>query len=199
MDVTDWLDTAVQQTKEKYQEQRALEKQLVQEKALKDRLASKFCEELFAWLETIDVQFNTRFGDHVLTISPTGANGDRGVQVLARPTRAQERAVGLKYQKDTNCIGLSMNCSLIRLPQVIKLVLSADGVIVAEIGAEHYIPQQLGRKIINDLLGIGFTGPVSQALSSEPPYCSVSCNGIEMQGRITVASASTGGRARAIG
>ena len=42
MEVTDWLDEAVQQTKEKYQAQRALEDKSIQERALKDRLASKF-------------------------------------------------------------------------------------------------------------------------------------------------------------
>src|ERR1035441_3402612 len=101
MEVTDWLDEAVQQTKEKYQAQRALEDKSIQERALKDRLASQFLDSVPAWLQTIDVKFNTRFGGQVLAVSPTGSNGGRGLQVLARPVRAQERIAVLNYQKET--------------------------------------------------------------------------------------------------
>ena len=37
-------------------------------------------------------------------------------------------------------------------PQVIKLVLSADEALLAEIGQERYTSEQLGQKIIDDLL-----------------------------------------------
>src|ERR1700687_3349887 len=120
MEVTDWLDEAVQQTKEKYLVQRALDEKLMQEEALKARLASKFCEELFAWFGTIDVKFNIRFGGQVLSVSPIGTNGDRGVQVLAQPIRAQARIAVLNYQEDTKSFGLSMDGSPADFPQVIK-------------------------------------------------------------------------------
>lgn len=55
MEKIDWLDEAVQQTKDKYQAQRALEEKLLQEEALRARLAKEFCRELFEWLQTIDV------------------------------------------------------------------------------------------------------------------------------------------------
>ncbi len=192
MEATDWLDEAVQQTKDKYQAQRALEDKLIQEEALKARLASKFCTELFAWLETIDVKFNTRFGGQVLAISPLGGKGDSGLQVLARPIRAQERVTVLNYQKETNSISVSTDRSFTKLPQVITLVLAADSAMVAEIGTEHYMPEQLGRKIINDLLGIGSMRPVSQSQSPQPPCCSVPSNDIGMLGRTAVAGGSNG-------
>lgn len=199
MEVTDWLDEAVQQTKEKYQAQRALEDKSIQEQALKDRLASKFWDQLFEWLQTIDVKFNTRFGGQVLAVSPTGSNGDRGLQVLARPIRAQERIAVLNYQKETTSIALSMDCNPTDLPQAIELALAADGAIVAQIGAESYMPEQLGRKIINDLLGIGSKLPVPQLQSPELPCCSVSCNNIELRGPTVVAGGSNGGYTGAIG
>ena len=199
MEVTDWLDEAVQQTKEKYQAQRALEDKLIQEQASKDRLASKFWDQLFEWLQTIDVKFNTRFGGQVLAVSPTGSNGDRGLQVLARPIRAQERIAVLNYQKETTSIALSMDCNPTDLPQVIELALAADGAIVAQIGAESYMPEQLGRKIINDLLGIGSKLPVPQLQSPESPCCSMSCNNIELRDPTVVAGGSNGGYAGAIG
>ena len=191
--VTDWLDDAVQQTREKYQVQRALEEKLAQEEALKARLAGEFCEELFAWLETIDVKFNTRFGGQVLAVSPIGTNDDRGVQVLARPIRAQAKMAVLRYQKETKSIGLSMDCGPSKLPPEIRLVLSAEGPIKAEIDAEYYAPEQLGRRIINNLLDIDLMGQVSRLRSPEQPSCSVPCNNIEMPVRTVVASGSNGG------
>jgi len=199
MEKIDWLDEAVQQTKDKYQAQRALEEKLLQEEALRARLAKEFCRELFEWLQAIDVKFNTRYGGQVLAVSPTGSNGDRGLQVLARPIRAQERIAVLNYQKETASIALSMDCNPTNLPQVIKLALSAGGAIVAEIGAEPYTPEQLGRKIINDLLGIGSKRPVPQLQSPEALCCSVSCNNIELRGPTRVAGGSNGGYAGAIG
>jgi hypothetical protein len=198
MEATDWLDEAVQQTKEKYQVQRALEDKLIQEEALKARLASKFCEELFAWLETIDVKFNTRFGGQVLAVSPTGGKGDSGLQVLARPIRAQERVTVLSHQKETNAISVSTDHSLTKLPQVIKLVLAADSAMLAEIGTDYYMPEELGRKIINDLLGIGSVRPVSQSQFTEPPCRSASSNNIEMLGRAAVAGGGNGRYAGAV-
>lgn len=199
MEKIDWLDEAVQQTKDKYQAQRALEEKLLQEEALRARLAKEFCGELFEWLQTIDVKFNTRYGGQVLAVSPTGSNGDRGLQVLARPIRAQERIAVLNYQKETASIALSMDCNPTNLPQVIKLALAADGAIAAQIGAESYMPEQLGRKIINDLLGIGSKLPVTQLQSPESPRCSVSCNNIELPGPTVVAGGSNVGHAGAIG
>lgn len=199
MEKIDWLDEAVQQTKDKYQAQRALEDKLIREQALKDRLASGFWDQLFEWLQPIDVKFNTRFGGQVLAVSPIGSNGNRGLQVLARPVRSQERIAVLNYQKETAAIALSMDCNPTNLPQVIKLALAADGAMVAQIGVESYMPEQLGRKIINDLLGIGSKLPVPQLQSPESPCCSVSCNNIEMGGPTVVAGGSNGGHAGAIG
>jgi hypothetical protein len=199
MEATDWLDEAVQQTKEKYQAERALEDKVIQEEALKARLASKFCAELFAWLETIDVKFNTRFGGQVLAVSPIGGKGDSALQVLAQPSRAQERIAELNYQGDINCLALSMSSGATATTQIIKMVRSAGGGILAEIGGERYTPDQLGQKIINDLLGIGFTPSVSRSRSSEPPCCSVSSNNIEMLHRTMVAGRSNGGCTVALG
>jgi hypothetical protein len=190
MEVTDWLEEAVQQTKAKYQAQRALEDKLIQQQALKDRLAADYCEKFFEWLQTIDVKFNTRFGSQVLAVSPIGSNGDRGLQVLARPLRVQERIVVVNYQKSTNSICLNLDCSRTNLPQVVKLVLSADGIVAAEIDGEHYDPEQLGRKIVNDLLDIGFMGGVSR--SPELPACNVSFSNIDMRDRSVIAGGSDG-------
>ena len=152
MEVTDWLDEAVQQTKEKYQVQRALEEDLIREETLKRKLSSQFCRELFAWFENVEARFNSKFGDQVLTVSVVGGDGNRSVQVLARPVRAQERNAELNYQDDSNCLGLSMGSGATAASQVVKLVLSADGAILAEGGAKRYTPEQLGQKIIDDLL-----------------------------------------------
>lgn len=199
MEVTDWLDEAVQQTKEKYQAQRALEEKSIQEEALKRKLGSQFCRDLFAWFETIEVKFNARFGGHVLTARVVGSEGDRSVQVLARPIRAQERIAELNYQEDINCLALSTGSDATATTQVIKMVCSAGGGVLVEIGAERYTLEQLGQKIIDDLLSIGFMGTVSRSPSSELPCCSVSCNDIEMGGRTVVAGRSNGGCAGAIG
>src|ERR1039458_1121163 len=68
MDVTAWLDDAVQRAREKYEAQRALEERLLQEEALKRKLGSQFCRDLFAWLENVEPSFNSRFGGHVLAV-----------------------------------------------------------------------------------------------------------------------------------
>jgi hypothetical protein len=149
---TNWIDDAVQRTKEKYQVQRALEDKLIQEEGLKAKLGSRYCRELFAWFESVEVSFNSKFGSQVLAVSVVGTEGSRSVQVLARPIRAQERIADLNYQENTRCIGLSMGSGATSETQLIKLVLSADGVILAEIGAKYYTPEQLGQKIIDDLL-----------------------------------------------
>jgi hypothetical protein len=153
MDVTAWLDDAVQRAREKYEAQRALEERLLQEEALKRKLGSQFCRDLFAWLENVEPSFNSRFGGHVLAVSVVGSDGNRSVQVLARPTRAQERIADLKYQENTKCLGLSTGSgATAETAQTIKLVLSGDDAILAEIGADRYTPERLGQKIISDLL-----------------------------------------------
>lgn len=195
MEVTDWLDKAVQQTREKYNVQRAREDELLREEALKRKLGSQFCRELFGWLETIDVKFNNKFGSQVLSASVVGANGDRSVQVLARPIRAQERIAELHYEEDINCVALSMGSDATAATQIIKMIRPADGDMLAEVGGEHYTPEQLGQKIVNDLLGIGFMETVSRTRSSELPR--VSCNDIETLGR-AVAGGSNGGCAVAV-
>lgn len=199
MEVTDWLDEAVQQTKEKYQARRALEEQLLQEDTLKRQLGSRFCQELFAWLETTEVRFNSRFGGQVLTVSMVGKEGNRSLQVLAQPLRAQERIADLSYQADINCLALSSGSGATATTEVIKMVRSAGGEMLAEIGAERYTPDQLGQRIINDLLGIGFMGTVSRSQSSESPCCSASYHDIEIGGRTLVAGGSNGGCAAAMG
>ena len=199
MEATDWLDEAVQQTKEKYQAQRALEEQLMQEETLKRQLGSRFCRELFAWLETTEAKFNSRFGSQVLTVSMVGKEGNRSLQVLARPLRAQERIAELNYQADINCLALSTGSGATATTQVIKMVRFDGGEMLAEIGGERCTPDQLGQKIINDLLGIGFMGRVSRSQSTESPCCSVSYNDIEMRGRTLVAGGSNGGCAAAMG
>lgn len=147
-----WLDETVKQAKEKYQARRVQEDELIQEETLRRKLAGKFCRVLFAWLETIDVQFNTRFGGHVLTATVVGTEGNRSAKVFSRPIRAQERMAELSYQQDTNCLALSMGFGVSSATQIIKMVRSADGEIFAEIDGQSYTPLQLGQKIIGDLL-----------------------------------------------
>ena len=153
MEVADWLDEAVQRAKEKYQAQRALEEKQAQEEAVKHKLGSQFCRELFAWLQNMEVAFNSRFGGQVLAVNVVGENGNRSVQILARPLRAQERIADLSYQEHTESMGLTMGSGVTsETSQVITLSLSGDGAILAEIGAQRYTPSQLGQKVIDDLL-----------------------------------------------
>lgn len=163
MEATDWLDEAVQQTKEKYQEQRSLEEEVLQQETLKRKLGSQFCREFFEWLETIDIKFNSKFGGSVLTASVVGSEGNRSIQVMARPIRAQERIAELNYQEDINCLGLSMGSGATNTTQLIRMVRSDGGEIMAEIGAERYTPVQLGQTIINDLLCIDLKRTVSRS------------------------------------
>jgi hypothetical protein len=151
--LNDWLDGVVEGTREKYQEQRVQEEKVLQEEILIGRFSSQFCRDLFEWFEGIDERFNSRFGGHVLSVSILGTDGDRSVQVLARPVRSQERIAVLNYQKETKSVGLHMNCGSSAKPaEEIRLVLFAESAVVAEIGEEHYTPEQLGRKVIEDLL-----------------------------------------------
>jgi len=152
-EASEWLEAAVQRAKEKYQEKRALEERLLQEEALKDKLASQFCRELFAWLEAIDVKFNSRFGSQVLAASTSGSEGDRSIKILASPLRSQERIAILNYQKDSKSLDLSVHAGCAAKPrQPIKLALTAEGVVVAQIGVEYFSAEQLGQKIVDDLL-----------------------------------------------
>jgi hypothetical protein len=149
----DWLDSAVLKAKQKYQSQRAQEERVAQEEALKLKLGNQFCRELFTWFESVEVTFNSRFGGQVLSVHVVGNEGGRCVQVLARPIRAQERIAELSYQESTKTLGLSIGSGTNALiGQVIKLVFAADGTMCAEIGANHYTPERLGQKVIEDLL-----------------------------------------------
>jgi hypothetical protein len=153
VELTDWLDGVVRRAKEKYLEQRVQEEKLIEEEALKSRVGSQFCRELFEWLEGIDVRFNSRFGVHVLSVSVVGTDGDRSLQVLARPVRAQERIAILNYRKETKSVVLNLSSDGRATPtEEIRLVLGADSEALAEISGDQYTPEQLGRKIVEDLL-----------------------------------------------
>jgi len=139
--------------KGKVSEQRVQEEKLIEEEALKSRVGSQFCRELFEWLEGIDVRFNSRFGVHVLSVSVVGTDGDRSLQVLARPVRAQERIAILNYRKETKSVVLNLSSDGRATPtEEIRLVLGADSEALAEISGDQYTPEQLGRKIVEDLL-----------------------------------------------
>src|ERR1039457_6909333 len=75
MEATDWLDATVERAKKKYQVQRALDKRSVQAEAMKRKLGNQFCRELFAWFESIEVRFSSRFGSQVLAVSVVGSDG----------------------------------------------------------------------------------------------------------------------------
>jgi hypothetical protein len=153
MEATDWLDATVQRAKQKYEAQRAQDEKSVQTEALKRKLGNQFCRELFAWLESVEVRFNNRFGAQVLAVSVLGSDGCRSAQILARPIRTREGTASLSYEENTASLGLSVGFGGgAETAQTIKLVLSPDGVVLAEIGAKHYTPERLGQKIIDDLL-----------------------------------------------
>ena len=151
MEATSWLDATVQRTKEKYQIQRAQEEQLAHELSLKRRLGNQFCRKLFSWFEHVEVSFNTRFGSQVLVVSVLGTQGNRSVQILGRPLRAQERIAEVRYHEESATLKLSVGSGGTAAAQMIKFVLRDDE-IVAEVAGKHYTPQQLGQKIIDDLL-----------------------------------------------
>ena len=150
--MTDWLDKAVQRTKKKYQVQRAREEQLAHEDALKRRLGGQFCRELFAWFENIEMKFNNSFGSHVLAVSVVGSDGSRSLKILARPTRAQESMAELNYQERTSSLGLNMDSGGPAAAQAIRLILTADGAVLAAMGEDYYTAEQLGQKIIDQML-----------------------------------------------
>ena len=153
MEATDWLDAAVDRAKQKYEAQRTLDERSAQAEALKRKLGNQFCRELFAWFESVEVRFNNRFGAQVLSVSVIGNDGSRSVQVLARPVRAKEGTACLSYEENTTSLGLSVGFGgVAETAQIIKLVLSAEGAVLAEIGTRHYTPEGLGQKIIDDLL-----------------------------------------------
>lgn len=153
MQVTDWLDQAVRRAKGKYQVQRAVDEKSVQAEALKRKLGNQFCRELFAWFESIEIRFNERFGSHVLAVSVVGSDGNRSVRILARPIRDQESTASLNYEENTTSLRLSPGSGgATETAQRIKLVLSSSGAMLAEVGSEHYTPEQLGQSIIDDLL-----------------------------------------------
>jgi hypothetical protein len=150
---THWLDEAVQRTKEKYKLQRAREERSAHEEALKRRLGGQFCRQLFAWFQGVEGTFNGKFGAQVLAVSVSGDEGSRTAQILARPISTKERIAHLDYQNNPSSLRLSVGSDRsTETPQVIKLVLTADEALVAEIGKEHYTSVQLGQKIIDDLL-----------------------------------------------
>jgi len=126
---------------------------LAYEEAMKRRLGGQFCRQLFAWFQSIEGGFNTKFGAHVLAVSVSGDEGSRSAQVLAKPTCTEERIANLDYQNNSASLRLSMGSGKTAdTPQVIKLVLSAEQTLLAEIGKERYTSEQLGQKIIDDLL-----------------------------------------------
>jgi hypothetical protein len=174
MEAIDWIEEAVKQTKEKYRVERAREEELVQEETTRRKLSNQFCRELFAWIETIDVRFNHKYGSHVLSANVIGPEGSRSAQILARPVRSQERIAELSYQEDINSLSLSMCSGGASAIQTITLVCSADGEMIAEIEGERYLPEQLGQKIIMDLLDIDLICTVSQPHFSDlqPELCS---------------------------
>jgi hypothetical protein len=162
-----WLDEAVQRVKEKYQTQRALEERSAQEETRKRALGAQFSRDLFAWFERMEESFNSKFGGHLLAVSVVGAEGNRSVKVLANLTRNQERMAVLTYNNGSNDNGSNNNGSnnhpvslglrfgsdaTAEVAQTIKLVPSNNGTVLAEFGAEHYSYEQLGQKIIDDLL-----------------------------------------------
>jgi len=150
---THWLDEAVQRTKEKYKVQRAQEERSAREEALKHRLGGAFCRQLFAWFQSIEGTFNGKFGAQVLAVSLSGDEGSRSAQILARPISTEERIAHLDYQNNSSSLRLSMGSGrTAETAQVIKLVLTADEALVAEIGKVHYTSEQLGQRIIDDLL-----------------------------------------------
>ncbi len=152
MEVADWLDRAVQRTKERYQIQRDLEERVIQQEALKRKLGSNFCRQLFAWLESIEARFNRSVGSQMITVAVAGNERNRSAQVLARPIRADERLAELYYHENTDYLMLSIGFDGgAESTQMIKLVL-ASGTTLAEIGTKHYRPEELGQKIIEDLL-----------------------------------------------
>lgn len=150
---TDWLDATVERTKRKYEAQRAADERSVQAEAVKRKLDNQFCRDLFAWFESVEMRFNNRFGSQVLAVSVVGSEGSRSVQILARPIRAKEGNASLSYEEKTSSLGLSVGFGGgAETAQTIKLVLTAGGAILAEIGAKQYTPERLGQKIIDDLL-----------------------------------------------
>jgi hypothetical protein len=150
---TQWLDEAVQRTKEKYKIQRAQEERLAHEEELKRRLGGQYCRQLFAWLQSIEGSFNNKFGSHVLAVSVSGDEGSRSAQILARPILTEERIAHLDYQNNSASLRFSIGSGKTAdTPHVIKLILSADEALLAEIGSERYTSEQLGQKIIDDLL-----------------------------------------------
>jgi hypothetical protein len=152
MEVADWLDRAVQRTKEKYQVQRDREETVIQLEALKRRLGSNFCRQLFAWLESIEARFNRSVGCQMITVAVAGNERNRSAQVLARPILALERLAELYYHENTDYLVLSIAFEGgAETTQMIKLVL-ASGTALAEIGMKRYRPEELGQKIIEDLL-----------------------------------------------
>ena len=145
-----WLEKAVQRTKKKYQGQRTLEEKSAYEDTMKRKLAGQFCRELFAWFENIEASFNHSFGGHVLAVSVVGSQGSRSVKILARPTRTQESMAELTYQENASSLGLSQGSG--STVQAIRLILSGNGTILAAMGEEYFTPEQLGQKIIDQLL-----------------------------------------------
>ena len=152
MPPTHWLDEAVQRAKEKYKAQRAQEERSAHEQTLKRRLGGQFCRQLFAWFQSIEGSFNIKFGAHVLAVSVSGDEGSRSAQILARPILTEERIANLDYQNNSASLRFIGSGKTTETPQVIKLVLSPEEALLAEIGNERYTSEQLGQKIIDDLL-----------------------------------------------
>ena len=153
-DLLAWLDNAVQRAKEKYQSLRELEERAAEQEALKRRLGSKFCRDVFTWLESVELCFNSRFGGQVLTVRTLGNEGGRTLQVLARPVPSQEVMAEIRYEDSGSHLVYTIGggqCT--SATQSIRLVLS-EGSVQAEIGTERFSSEQLGKRIVEELLHI---------------------------------------------
>ncbi len=151
-EMADWLDAAVQRAKSKYQRERELEERKMQEEALKKRLGSQFWQELAGWLQAIEGRFNTRFGAAVLSVTLDEEKDKRVIRILARPIRSHESIAELEYQNGTDYMELSIGSGGgAGTARIVNFVLSG-GAALAEFGAEDLTWEQLGQKLIEDLL-----------------------------------------------
>ncbi len=150
--VPDWLDGAVQKAKVKYQRQRELEEILMQEETLKRKLGSQFCKELAGWLQAVEVRFNTRFGGAVLAVTVEEVKDSRTIRVLARPLRSRESMAELEYQNGTDYLKVNIgSAASAGTSRIVNFVVSG-GAVLAEIGTDCYTWEQLGQRLIEDLL-----------------------------------------------
>jgi hypothetical protein len=58
----------------------------------------------------------------------------------------------LNYQERTSSLGLNMDSGAPAAAQAIRLILTADGDVLAAMGEDYYTAEQLGQKIIDEML-----------------------------------------------